>query len=279
MVTRRVTPELARTFCGRLSRDTFQRNGLTMGRYERGRLLVRRCRVGLRCSSHTRSRSGDVAPVVARAPPIPSASLHDYSPLGSLASSHESVDFEDKGVQNLHPAGPQPLRSRVSVIDQFEEELLARLRELRPLAIEYQQLECVAHRLGLALDDDRSTPPRERKASRKTTSTQRIPATGTQSPPTDNASAATAQASVTSTRQRPRRPSSSSTNTRRAGRQRQSHRQQDVLRLIQGRPGITVKEIATELDVDATNLYRHVRKLQQDGLVAKQGTALQPTSR
>jgi hypothetical protein len=28
---------------------------------------------------------------------------------------------------------------------------------------------------------------------------------------------------------------------------------------MQDRPGITVKDIATELDVDATILYRHVR--------------------
>jgi predicted transcriptional regulator len=51
-----------------------------------------------------------------------------------------------------------------------------------------------------------------------------------------------------------------------------------VLRLVQDRPGITVKTIAAELDVDATNLYRHVRKLQHDGLITKHGMALQPAS-
>jgi predicted transcriptional regulator len=52
-----------------------------------------------------------------------------------------------------------------------------------------------------------------------------------------------------------------------------------VLQLVQDRPGISVKAIAAELDVDATNLYRHVHKLQQDGLITKHGTALQPNSR
>jgi Winged helix-turn-helix DNA-binding len=167
----------------------------------------------------------------------------------------------------------------VSVIDRFEEELIARLRELRPLATEYHQLEQVARRLGLDLDEGRTPPARKRQSSRKTTPTQRISATAAQSAPIGRASAATLQTSATSTGQRRGRASSSSTDERRASRQRRSRRQQDVLRLIQERPGITVKQIGTELDVDATNLYRHVRRLQQDGLITKHGTALQPNGR
>jgi hypothetical protein len=167
----------------------------------------------------------------------------------------------------------------MSVIDRFEEELLARLRELRPLATEYQQLEQVARRLGLSLDDDRLGRDRKRRAARQNTPTQRRPATTVQSAPTANASAATAPTPPRSARQRARQISSSLTDKRLASRQRQSRRQQDVLRLIQDRPGITVKEIATELDVDATNLYPHVRKLQEDGFITKHGTALQPNSR
>jgi MarR family len=167
----------------------------------------------------------------------------------------------------------------VSVIDRFEEELVARLRELRPLAIEYQQLEQVARRLGLDLDDGHTPPPRKRTSSRKATPTQRISATAAQSTPTGKDNAATAQTSATSTGQRRRRASSSSTEKRRAGSHRQSRRQQNVLRLIHDRPGITVKEIATELDVDATNLYRHIRTLQQDDLITKHGAALQPNRR
>ena len=64
----------------------------------------------------------------------------------------------------------------------------------------------------------------------------------------------------------------------RAGSSRTSRRQQDVLRLVKQRPGITVSEIAKELGVDATGLYRPVRKLEQDGAIIKRGVALQPTS-
>jgi DNA-binding transcriptional ArsR family regulator len=166
----------------------------------------------------------------------------------------------------------------VSVIDRFEEELVARLRELRPLAIEYQQLENVARRLGLDLDDGHTPPPRKRMSSGKTTPT-RNPATAVQPAPTSKASAATGQTSGTNAGQRRRRALSLETDKRWTDTNRQPRRQRDVLRLIRDRPGITVKEIATKLGVDATNLYRHVHKLQQDGLITKHGTALQPNSR
>jgi DNA-binding Lrp family transcriptional regulator len=39
-----------------------------------------------------------------------------------------------------------------------------------------------------------------------------------------------------------------------------------------------VSEVAKELGVDATGLYRPVRKLEQDGAIIKRGVALQPTS-
>ena len=154
----------------------------------------------------------------------------------------------------------------MSVIDRFEEELVARLRELRPLAIEYHQLEQVARRLGLALDEGHTPPPR-------------ITATAAQSAPTGKASAATGHASGTNAGRRRGRALSSETDKRRRDNNLPSRRQQDVLRLIRDRPGITVKEIATKLGVDATNLYRHVHKLQQDPLITKHGTALQPNSR
>ena len=64
----------------------------------------------------------------------------------------------------------------------------------------------------------------------------------------------------------------------RTGSSAHSRRQQDVLRLVKQRPGITVSEVAKELGVDATGLYRPVHKLEQDGAIIKRGVALQPTS-
>ena len=42
------------------------------------------------------------------------------------------------------------------------------------------------------------------------------------------------------------------------------------------RPGITVAELATELDVDATGLYGVVRRLQSKGQISKDGLHLRP---
>ena len=53
-------------------------------------------------------------------------------------------------------------------------------------------------------------------------------------------------------------------------------RRDQVLALVNERPGITVPEIAKELKVDPTGLYRVVRQLQGDGAIEKEGTALRP---
>ena len=53
-------------------------------------------------------------------------------------------------------------------------------------------------------------------------------------------------------------------------------REQDVARLVGERPGITVAELARQLSVDATGLYAVVRRLQAEGQITKEGTALRP---
>lgn len=45
------------------------------------------------------------------------------------------------------------------------------------------------------------------------------------------------------------------------------------MRLVNSRPGITVPEIANELGVDPTGLYRPVHKLEQEGAISKRGRA------
>ncbi|MBD0283487.1 MAG: winged helix-turn-helix transcriptional regulator, partial [Thermoleophilaceae bacterium] len=63
------------------------------------------------------------------------------------------------------------------------------------------------------------------------------------------------------------------------GSNRSSRREQDGLRLVNQRPGITVRQIANELGLDPTGLYRPVRKLEQEGAISKRGAALQPSDR
>ena len=171
----------------------------------------------------------------------------------------------------------------MSVLDQFrtaEEQVAKRLRELKPLVTEYHELEQVAERLGLSVGNDAPAAGTRAPASSKPAHRRRRPAKTAVRPAATkrdgSAEGDTAKASVVATR-RARVPQSSAGNGR-AGSGRTSRRQQDVLRLVKRRPGITVSEIAKELGVDATGLYRPVRKLEQDGAIIKRGVALQPTS-
>jgi hypothetical protein len=173
----------------------------------------------------------------------------------------------------------------VSVLDEFrtaEEQVAKRLRELKPLVAEYQQLEQVARRLGLSVSNDTPAPGPRPPASTKPGRRRRRAANATTrsaaSKRDGSADAGTAKASVAATPARRARPPQSSAGNGRAGSRRASRRQQDVLRLVKQRPGITVSEIAKELGVDATGLYRPVHKLEQDGAIIKRGVTLQPTS-
>lgn len=157
----------------------------------------------------------------------------------------------------------------MSVADQFEQDLVNRLRELRPLAAEYQQLEQVARRLGLALDDERAAPRRGRTASISDSEPQRTPTTSPAAASSWKASAQPTRAPL----------SGAAGQERHDDQTRTARREQEVLRLAQDRPGITVRQIADELNVDPTNLYRHVRKLEEDGSITKRGTGLHPQTR
>ena len=170
----------------------------------------------------------------------------------------------------------------MSVLDQFrtaEEQVAKRLRELKPLVAEYQELEQVAQRLGLSVSNDAPAagPPRatSTRPGRRRQRTAKAAARSAASKRNGSADGGTAKPSVVATQARRGR----SPSTRRAGSSRTSHRQQDVLRLVKQRPGISVSEIAKELGVDATGLYRPVHKLEQDGAIVKRGVTLQPTSR
>jgi hypothetical protein len=198
----------------------------------------------------------------------------------------------------------------MSVLDQLraiEQQVEKRLRELAPLVAEYRDLEKVAERLGLKRDapeltDTAAAKPaarakRKPKPSRsRTRATQATKSRASQSKATATASKSAPARATTEAASAPRRsraagrkPKPKSTAATRAGstdrrsttRSRGNaaapgQRQQDVLRLVSERPGITVAELARELSVDATGLYGVVRRLQAKGQISKHGTALHP---
>ena len=151
----------------------------------------------------------------------------------------------------------------MSVVDEVrrvEQKLIARLRELRPLVAEYEQLRKQADRLGLHIeeraDGDHAAPPAAAKGTHASRSS---------SPTAAAARRETTPKRARSAAARPRRPRTSGAN-----------READVLRIVAERTGVTVREIGEALGVDPTNLYRPVRRLQERGEITKDGANLKP---
>ena len=140
----------------------------------------------------------------------------------------------------------------MSVIDELkglEERVAQRMQELRPLVDEYQELEQVAQRLGVSPRDRADTSTPARRSSRRKGSTRR--------------SAATTRAST-------------ATSAQATSRGRRNGRRDQLLSMVKARPGITVREVGTELGVDPTSLYRVVHRLEQEGALRKRGRELLP---
>jgi hypothetical protein len=123
-------------------------------------------------------------------------------------------------------------------LEAIEHRVTARIDELRPMLEEYRELEAAARRLGIDVD---AIKPASRSSSRRRT--------------------------------RRRRAKPARRGARSSGR---VQRRDQVLALINERPGISVPDIGKELGVDPTGLYRVVRQLQKEGAIRKEGLALQP---
>jgi hypothetical protein len=140
----------------------------------------------------------------------------------------------------------------VSVIDELrglEERVAKRMQELRPLVDEYRELEQVAQRLGVSPRDGADTSAPARRSSRRNRGTRKTTAT----------TRATTTASA---------PASE--------RGRRNGRREQLLSMVKARPGITVREVGTELGVDPTSLYRVVHRLEKEGQLQKRGRELLP---
>jgi hypothetical protein len=133
-----------------------------------------------------------------------------------------------------------------------EQRLTARLEELRPALEEYRELEAAARRLGIDVDPAAGTATR---SAAKPSSTRKPRMSGARR--------------AAPTRAKRRAPA----RTKRAPR-RAVQRRDQVLALIEARPGITVPDIGRELGVDPTGLYRVVRQLEAQGAIKKEGMAL-----
>ena len=148
----------------------------------------------------------------------------------------------------------------MSVIDELrglEDRVAERMKELRPLVDEYRELEQVAERLGVESSAAADTAPARPARARRTTRRARPKARA----------GATRSVSATAT-------GTAASGTAAAG--RTNGRSEQLLDMVKARPGITVREIGSELGVDPTSLYRIVHRLEKDGAVEKRGRELVP---
>ena len=120
----------------------------------------------------------------------------------------------------------------MSVVTVIEQQVRARLEELRPQHEEYLQLLNV-----LASFEPPTATPAPESPSRS--------------------------------RSRRRRPSAPAAG---AGAGRRTGRRDEAEALVRSRPGITVSELAQELGIGSTYLYRIMPALEREGRVRKDGT-------
>jgi hypothetical protein len=154
----------------------------------------------------------------------------------------------------------------VSLIDELkglEDRVAERMKELRPMVDEYHELEQLAQKLGVSpAAADTSSPRRTRTRKRSAASAA-------------NGSGAT-RAAGTATRASTRRSRTARAASPGSGRTGSNGRRDQLLEMVKARPGITVREIGSELGVDPTSLYRIVHRLEQDGALEKRGRELMP---
>jgi hypothetical protein len=162
--------------------------------------------------------------------------------------------------------------SLIEEVRDVEQRVRARLLELEPLVAqyepviaEYQELRRLAERMGLAdtgvgseqmRRDARAAPPPVVAPDAKARPADRGPA-GTKR-------RSAARKATASKAGGPRRPSGGG-----PGRD-------ELMGVVARRPGITVAEMADQLEVAATALYRPVRELTDAGALIKRGRQLFP---
>lgn len=176
--------------------------------------------------------------------------------------------------------------SLVDQVRQLEQQVLERLKELEPLTREYEQLRKVAQRLGLkyspgaAESDGEAKPSTTGRRSTAGSATRRRARTQAKRQPRESrqrGSAAATKAKGGGADATIGKQAVSRTQASGAAGPRPGQRQDEVLRLVGENPGITVREIAERLGVDATGLYRVVNRLTADRRVRKNGRQLHAT--
>ncbi len=139
-------------------------------------------------------------------------------------------------------------------LDVKRREINDRLKELRPLVDEYNQLESAAAALATVGGGNGAT---------------KAPATAR----------ATTAAATTTTATKPAARKRTRTPARRPGRRRGSGtRAVQALTLVQANPGIAIPDLADKMGIKQNYLYRVLPGLEQDGKVKREGRGWHATA-
>ena len=156
-------------------------------------------------------------------------------------------------------------------LEQKQHEITRRLKQLEPAVAEYRSLEAAASALA-ALDGSPATPEspapttiRARRPGRPRGSRNRTSA-ATPAPSRTVAPATASRKATAARKGRGGRPKGS------------GKRVAETLAAVQAKPGITMAELATKLEIKPNYLYRVLPPLQKEGKVTKKGRGWHPAS-
>jgi len=145
------------------------------------------------------------------------------------------------------------------LLDVTRKEIADRLKELKPLVDEYNQLEAAGKALG-------TLPSSSSSNGRKATPRRRGPGRPRGSGTAGRAKAAAKPA---------RKPGGGA--KRKAGRRKGSGgRATEAHALVKGQPGITIPELAAKMGINQNYLYRVLPGLEKEGKVTKRGRGWHP---
>jgi hypothetical protein len=156
----------------------------------------------------------------------------------------------------------------LSLVDDVRKQIESRLRELKPLVDEYQQLEKLASGW---VDDARelvsNSLGRGRGGATKSPSRSRKPRSAGSGRKRSTSSRSSSASKTTTRKSTARKSTGGAPRGRRGG----NTRANQALELVKSKPGITIPELATQMGIKQNYLYRVLPSLESEGKVKRDG--------
>ena len=154
-------------------------------------------------------------------------------------------------------------------LEQKQREITGRLAKLRPTVEEYERLQAAAAALGAIPAAPDTTAPDTKGAGRRRRGRRRRSSKPASTQTTSGTRVTTTvKAASKKAARRKARGGRRESSARRSG---------EALALVQGQPGITIRELATKMGITSSYLYRVLPGLEKEGKIRKDGRGWQPS--